>query len=199
MWKTIFKTSWRASLLLLAMALPSLATSAAKEPLDWKTVPLPSIDGGPLPASQFTGKVVLLVNTASQCGFTPQYKGIQALWEKYRDQGFVVLGVPSNDFGGQEPGSNAQVHSFCELNYGVSFPLLEKQTVVGPNAHPLYRWAAAQTGPVGVPQWNFHKLLIGRDGRLVDWFSSLTDPNAAKLTKAIESSLARSVPQEATP
>jgi glutathione peroxidase len=174
---------------LLALASPSMA-AAGQPNLDWAALPLVAIDGTAQPPQTFQGKVVLVVNTASECGFTPQYEGLQAVWREYRDKGLVVLGVPSNDFGGQEPGGNAQVQSFCQVNYGVDFPLLEKQAVTGSAAHPLYRWAAAQTGALGVPRWNFHKLLIGRDGRLIDWFASTTEPGAPKVKAALDKALA---------
>ncbi len=132
--------------------------------------------------------VVLLVNTASLCGFTSQYKGLEELWRRYKDQGLVVLGVPSNDFGGQEPGSNEEIKRFCEASFDVTFPLADKQVVSGPNAHPLYRWAAAQTGAIGTPNWNFHKILIGRDGRVIDWFSAVSG-TGPKLDRAIEAAL----------
>ncbi|WP_193367533.1 glutathione peroxidase [Pelagibius marinus] len=150
-----------------------------------------SIEGQPLPLSDFEGKVVLLVNTASRCGFTPQYEGLQAVWERYRDRGLVVLGVPSNDFGGQEPGSEAEIKQFCEVNFNVDFPLTSKEHVVGEEAHPFYRWAAAQLGFAARPHWNFHKYLIGPDGQLVDWFATTTKPTASKVTRAIETQLAR--------
>lgn len=179
------------SLLASVVAVVGMSGATAAElGLDWSAIPLPSIAGGQLDATLFRDHVVLVVNTASQCGFTPQYKGLEALWREYQGRGLVVLGVPSNDFGAQEPGSNPEVASFCEVNYGVDFPLMEKQVVVGESAHPLFRWAAERTGPLGVPRWNFHKLLIGRDGRLVDWFSSLTAPDAARLRSAIERALA---------
>lgn len=175
------------ALLAAGLALLTSAPAAvAAERLDWRAQPLVALDGRPLDPGMLEGKVVLVVNTASQCGFTPQYKALQALWAEYRGRGLVVLGVPSNDFGGQEPGSNAEVASFCEINYGVDFPLLEKQTVSGSAAHPFYRWAADRTGPLGVPRWNFHKILVGRDGRLVDWFSSMTGPDSARLRSAVE-------------
>lgn len=183
----MLKTVIGAVATLLALAPAALAETSR---LDWRAVPLPAIDGGSHDAKMFLGQVVLVVNTASRCGFTGQYQGLQALWREYRPHGLVVLGVPSNDFGAQEPGSNAQVQEFCQVNYGVDFPLLEKQAVTGDAAHPLYRWAAAQTGAVGVPRWNFHKLLIGRDGRLVDWFASTTGPDAARLRHAIDQALA---------
>lgn len=177
---------------LLAAALAILVPApsiAAGDGWNWRTPPLTALDGRTIAPSMLEGKVVLVVNTASQCGFTPQYKALQALWSAYRDRGLVVLGIPSNDFGGQEPGSNADVASFCELNYGVDFPMLEKQTVSGPQAHPFYRWAAERTGALGVPRWNFHKLLVGRDGRLIDWFSSVTAPDSGRLRAAVDKAL----------
>ena len=182
------------SVLAALLAVTGLAGTAAAgsepERLDWSSLPLPAIGGGQLDPASFRDRVVLVVNTASQCGFTPQYQGLEALWRDYRGRGLVVLGVPSNDFGAQEPGSNSEVASFCEINYGVDFPLLQKQVVTGDAAHPLYRWAAERTGPLGVPRWNFHKLLIGRDGRLADWFSTVTAPDAARLRAAIDKALA---------
>lgn len=163
--------------------------AAAGERLDWRSLPLPAIDGGAIDPATLAGKAVLVVNTASRCGFTPQYQGLEALWKEYRDRGLVVLGVPSNDFGGQEPGTDAEVATFCQINYGVDFPLLSKQVVAGPGAHPFYRWAADHTGPAGVPRWNFHKILVGHDGRLADWFSSMTGPDAARLRAAVEKAL----------
>ena len=166
-------------------ALPAMAEGR----LDWSKVPLPAIDGSTHAPTVFQDKVVLVVNTASFCGYTGQYEDLQKLWTRYRAKGFVILGVPANDFGAQEPGSNEKIKAFCEANYGVDFPLLEKQTVIGANAHPLYRWAAAATGPAGVPRWNFHKILIGRDGALVAWFSTQTSPLDAKITGAVEKAL----------
>lgn len=148
-----------------------------------------AIDGQDLPLARFKGKAVLVVNTASQCGFTPQYAGLQALWRAYRERGLVVLGVPSNDFGGQEPGSNAEIKTFCEVNFNVDFPLTEKQTVSGANAHPFYKWAADELGAAAKPRWNFHKYLVAPDGHLVDWFSTPTDPMSDKIKKAVESVL----------
>ncbi|OAN53693.1 glutathione peroxidase [Paramagnetospirillum marisnigri] len=186
-----------ASLIASVLAVIGLSTSAQAGKagrLDWSSVPLPAIGGGSHDPAQFKGQVVLVVNTASQCGFTPQYEGLESLWRDYRGRGLVVLGVPSNDFGAQEPGANAEVESFCRINYGVDFPLLEKQVVTGSAAHPLYRWAADQTGPLGLPRWNFHKLLVGRDGRLVDWFASTTAPDAARLRAALDKALAEPAP-----
>ncbi|MBS0539322.1 MAG: glutathione peroxidase [Proteobacteria bacterium] len=150
---------------------------------------LPAIGGGTLPAADYAGHVVLLVNTASRCGFTGHYRALEALWRKYRARGLVVLGVPSNDFGDQEPGSNADIAGFCRANYDVSFPMAGKQVVSGAGAHPLYRFAATETGVLGTPSWNFHKILIGRDGRILGWFSAL-DGAGPRLDRAIEDALA---------
>lgn len=157
--------------------------------LDWAALPLPALSGGDIPADSLRGKVVLVVNTASHCGFTPQLAELETLWQAKRAKGLVVLGVPCNDFGGQEPADNPEVASFCQKSYGVDFPLLSKQSIIGPNAHPFYRWAAQRLGPLGLPRWNFHKVLIGRDGRLLDWFSSFTKPSAPRLRAAIDRAL----------
>jgi glutathione peroxidase len=188
------KTILAAGAAAVGLAGPTAAAQAQPVALDWSTVPLPALSGGVIDPATLTGKVVLVVNTASKCGFTPQYAGLEALWQSTRSRGLVVLGVPSNDFGRQEPGTDSEVASFCEINYGVDFPLLSKQTVVGADAHPLYRWASARTGPLGVPRWNFHKLLIGRDGQLLDWFSSVTGPDSDRLRGAIERALLAPVP-----
>jgi glutathione peroxidase len=152
-----------------------------------------SIDGKPMSMADFKGKTVLVVNTASQCGFTPQYSALEKVYTKYKDKGLVVLGVPSNDFGGQEPGSNAEIKKFCTGNYDVDFPLTTKYDVVtkdGMTAHPFYQWAAATGGDAAVPKWNFHKLLIGPDGKLIAEFPTKTKPDAPDVTQAIEASLA---------
>ncbi len=145
----------------------------------------------PLPLAQFRGKVLLVVNTASECGFTPQYKGLEALYDKYRERGLVVIGVPSNDFGGQEPGNDAKIANFCEVNYGVSFPMAAKVRVKGDNAHPFYQWARERFGLAGAPKWNFHKYLVDRNGGLADYFHSTTEPESPRVLKAIEALLAK--------
>jgi glutathione peroxidase len=152
---------------------------------------LTGIDGKPMAFSQFKGSAVLLVNTASECGFTGQYDGLEKLWETYRDKGLVIVGVPSNDFGGQEPGKAEEIATFCKLNYGVTFPLADKAVVKGKQAIPVYVWAAEQSGLLGSPKWNFHKYLFGRDGQFIDWFSSPTEPMSNKLTAAVEKALAQ--------
>jgi glutathione peroxidase len=148
-----------------------------------------AIDGGALPLSAWSGHPVLVVNTASFCGYTPQYRDLEALWQKYRDRGLIVLGVPSNDFGAQEPGSGAEIKSFCESNYSVDFPLTEKYRVVGGQAHPFYAWVAATLGEGAAPRWNFHKYLIGPDGELAGAWPSSVRPGDAAITGEIEKAL----------
>lgn len=143
----------------------------------------------PLLLAEFKGKVILLVNTASQCGFTPQYEGLEKLYETYKDQGFVIIGVPSNDFGGQEPGSNQEIAKFCKINYGVTFPMASKEVVSGDDAHPFYKWARKTLGFGTAPKWNFHKYLINRKGELVDYFNSTTSPENDRVKEAIEKAL----------
>jgi glutathione peroxidase len=142
-----------------------------------------------VPMTAFEGRVVLVVNTASRCGYTPQYEGLQRIYGEYRARGFEILGVPSNNFGGQEPGSAQEIQRFCALNYGVTFPMAAKTDVVGERAHPFYRWAEAQIGANAVPRWNFHKLLIGRDGRILAAFPSAVTPTSAELRAAIDRAL----------
>jgi glutathione peroxidase len=173
----------------LMSAVGGARAKAGGQPIDWSRVALESIAGGQMATGDFNGRVVLLVNTASRCGFTGQYRGLEALWRRYRDRGLIMLGVPSNDFGGQEPGSNDEIKRFCDATFDVTFPLVGKQVVSGPTAHPLYRWAAAQTGTLGTPSWNFHKILIGRDGRVIDWFSAVSG-TGAKLERALDAALA---------
>jgi glutathione peroxidase len=147
------------------------------------------IDGKPLALGAYRGKALLVVNTASLCGFTKQYEGLQALWQRYEAAGLVVIGVPSNDFGEQEPNSNGEIKAFCQREFDVTFPLTSKQVVVGPHAHPFYKWTAEAMGPRGVPAWNFHKYLIDREGRLLLSFSTKVPPNSAEITSAISSAV----------
>ena len=142
------------------------AKSAPTLPASAWDVHMTAIDGRPMPFARYRGRVLLVVNTASMCGFTPQYEGLQKLQDSYAARGLVVIGVPSGDFAGQEYGSNAEIKDFCETRFGIRFPMTEKAVVTGPGAAPFYRWAAARLGPQNVPQWNFHKFLVGRDGRL---------------------------------
>ena len=148
-----------------------------------------SIAGEPLPLSAFDGKALLVVNTASRCGLTPQYEGLEKLWADYRGKGLVVLGVPSNDFGAQEPGTESEIQGFCQTNYGVDFPMTSKVPVSGPHAHPFYAWAKDQLGAEAEPRWNFHKILVGKDGRLIRGFGSRTEPSDSDLVQAIDAAL----------
>jgi glutathione peroxidase len=134
------------------------------------------------------GKVVLAVNTASECGFTPQYEGLEALYQRYREQGLVVIGIPSDQFGGQEYADDAEIARFCKINFGVSFPMYTRSAVIGDNAIPLYQGLKAATGEA--PRWNFHKFLIGRDGRALGAWDSRVTPEAPALRSAIEAALA---------
>lgn len=147
------------------------------------------IDGAPLPLADFKDNAVLVVNTASECGFTPQYADLQELWDRHRDRGLVVLGVPSNDFGAQEPGDEKAIAAFCTEKYAVDFPMTEKVEVIGGNAHPFYRWIAESVGEDAVPRWNFHKYLIDRNGDLVAMWPSKVEPLSAEIVGAIEDSL----------
>ena len=150
-----------------------------------------SIDGGALDLSEYKGRVILLVNTASMCGFTAQYEGLQNLWDQYKERGLVVLGVPSNDFGGQEFDDARQVKSFCTLNYGINFPMTDIVSVKGSNAHPYYKWIQNKYGHLAAPRWNFHKHIIGADGELLDWFASTTGPKSNRLIDVIEIALSK--------
>jgi glutathione peroxidase len=150
-----------------------------------------SIDGKPAQFASQRGKVLLVVNTASQCGFTPQFAGLEQLWQTYRDRGLVVVGFPSNEFGGQDPGSNDQIAEFCQLNYGVSFPMMAKVEVNGANAHPLWKWLTKEApGILGsqAVKWNFTKFLVGRDGRVIKRYAPTDKPESLK--KDIEAALA---------
>jgi glutathione peroxidase len=148
-----------------------------------------SIDGGELPLTSFRDKVVLVVNTASKCGLTPQYDGLERLYSEYKDRGLVVLGVPCNQFAGQEPGTEAEIKDFCETRFAVDFPLTAKVDVKGDQAHPFYRWAEGQLGEPAVPVWNFHKILVGKNGEAIRAFGPRTDPMDDELTGAIEEAL----------
>ncbi len=148
-----------------------------------------SIEGDPLHLSDFAGKAVLLVNTASRCGFTYQYEALQGLWERYRERGLVVLAVPSNDFGAQEPGSSTTIKEFCETTFGIDFPMTEKQRVKGRDAHPLYQWIATRLSQEAAPRWNFHKFLIDAKGQVVAGWPSRVEPQSPEVLAAIEAAL----------
>jgi glutathione peroxidase len=148
-----------------------------------------TIDGDALPRVAWCGRPVLIVNTGPECGFTLQYADLEVLWQLYRARIIVLLGVPSNDFGGQEPGSEAEIKSFCQRNYGVDFPVAAKEKVVGTEAHPFYRWVASELGEAGAPRWNFHKYLIGPDGTIAGAWPSRVGPTDVAIRNAIEEAL----------
>jgi glutathione peroxidase len=148
------------------------------------------IDGQDVPLSKFKGKVIMVVNVASKCGNTPQYKGLEQMYEKYKDQGLVILGFPANNFAGQEPGSDAEIKEFCSATYAVKFPMFSKVSVKGDDAHPLYQWLIASTEDKSDVDWNFAKFLVGRDGKVLGRFKARIKPDDIKLISAVESALA---------
>ena len=148
-----------------------------------------TIDGGPLPLETYRDKVVLVVNTASQCGLTPQSEGLEKLYSDYKDQGLVVLGVPCNQFAGQEPGTEAEIKDFCETKFNIDFPLTAKADVKGDTAHPFYKWAKDVLGEPAEPVWNFHKILVGKDGKLIRAFGPRTEPLDDEVVGAVKAAL----------
>ena len=139
--------------------------------------------------NELKGKTILLVNVASKCGFTKQYTGLQTLYDNYKNKDFLVIGVPSNQFGGQEPGSNEEIKDFCETNFNITFPITDKVDVKGKNAHDIYKWAKENHGNSTVPKWNFHKILISKEGKILDTFNSFIAPQSDKIIKKIELAL----------
>ena len=177
--------------LVCVFALAAVASAAEKSPLDFK---MDSIDGKPVDLSQYKGNVVLIVNVASKCGYTPQYKTLEAVYSKYKGKGFDILGFPANEFGGQEPGSNADIKEFCTSNFSVDFPMFAKSVVKGEGINPLYKFLTSkETNPgfEGDIKWNFEKFLIGRDGKVVKRWKSGVKPDSEEVTKAIEAELAK--------
>jgi glutathione peroxidase len=176
-------------LALIIACLTCILVQAALAPV--YDIKMKSLEGKPFSLNDYKGKVVLVVNVASKCGYTPQYKGLQALHEKYSAKGFTVVGVPCNDFGEQEPGSSEEIRKFCSDNYNVTFPITEKVHVKGPEQHPLYaRLTGKDAEFPGDIKWNFGKFVIGRDGKVLKRFDSGTKPDSSELTGAIESALA---------
>lgn len=174
----------------LAALLGVTAMAADKTVYDFT---LNSIDGQPTPLSNFKGKLVMLVNVASRCGYTPQYAGLESLYEKYKDRGFVIVGIPANNFGGQEPGTNQEIKTFCTAKYHVSFPMMAKVSVKGSDSTPLYVFLTdknANPSTGGEIGWNFTKFLIGPDGRVIARFDSKVEPESPEVTSAIEKALA---------
>ena len=181
-------SSVRTALVALAVLLVAASVYAASSVYDFT---LDSIDGKPAPLAAYKGKVLLLVNVASRCGFTPQYSALEGIYEKYKDQGFVILGFPANNFGGQEPGTNAEIKTFCSSKYNVTFPMYSKISVKGDNQAPLYHFLTTDANPTlaGDIKWNFTKFLVDRDGKVVQRFEPATKPDSAEVTGAIEKAL----------
>ena len=144
-----------------------------------------SIDGNKIKLSNFKNKVLVIVNVASRCGYTPQYEDLQILWSNYKNKNLIVIGVPTNNFK-QEPGNNKEIKNFCETNFGINFPMTEKTNVIGKDAHPFYKWAKKNHGIAAIPKWNFHKIIIGKNGKVVDTFASFTKPTSDKFLDIIE-------------
>jgi glutathione peroxidase len=175
-------------MLCAALLMQNVVTQAASLP---EHLSVKDIDGKAVVLKEYRGKVLLIVNVASQCGFTPQYTALQAVYEKYKDKGFAVLGFPCNQFGAQEPGTNDEIKQFCSSKYNVTFPLFDKIDVNGANRHPLYTSLAGKESPfAGDIKWNFSKFLVGRDGTILKRFESPVKPDSAELTQAIEAALA---------
>ena len=175
------------------LLLPFALLIAAHNPLRGEMIydiTATDIDNETRKLEEFAGKLLLIVNVASKCGFTGQYENLESLYQKYKDEGLVVLGFPCNQFGGQEPGTSEDIKSFCSLNYGVTFPMFEKIDVNGPNQHPLYSFLSGENSPFqGRVKWNFSKFLVGRDGKILERFGSMTNPESSKITKSIEAAL----------
>ncbi len=150
-----------------------------------------ALDGGDIRLAEYTGRPMLIVNTASLCGYTPQYAGLQELWTEFHGRGLTIIGVPSNDFGAQEPGGATEIANTAQRQYGVTFPIAAKAAVKGPNAHPFYKWAAEER-PKDVPRWNFHKYLVGRDGYIAEIFPETVEPSDTRVKTAIARALADS-------
>ena len=188
----------RRAILTAAMAAAAAAAStrtalaqAAMSRVKAYAFSFPALSGPDIRLADYAGRPLLVVNTASLCGFTPQYAGLQELWTEFRDRGLMIIGVPSNYFGGQEPGGATEIAATAQHQYGVTFPIAAKAVVKGPNAHPFYKWAA-EARPKDVPRWNFHKYLVGRDGYLAEAFAETVEPTDTRVKTAVGRALAES-------
>jgi glutathione peroxidase len=176
----------RAARYFLVVLLAASAFASEKRPMSFHDLSSKTLDGKPFSFSAYKGKVLVVVNTASECGYTPQYEGLEKLHEQYKDKGVEVIGFPSNDFGGQEPGTAEQIREFCTVRYGVKFPLFEKVKTTGEGQSPIYKFLAEKHGE---PKWNFHKYVVGKDGQVKAAFKSRVTPESAELKEAIEAAL----------
>ncbi|MGX4805197.1 glutathione peroxidase [Bradyrhizobium guangdongense] len=182
------RTMLTAALLAATGSATSARTDGGMSRVSAYAFSFPALSGDDIRLAAFTGKPMLVVNTASLCGYTPQYAGLQELWSEFRQRGLTVIGVPSNDFGGQEPGGASEISETAHHQYGVTFPITAKAIVVGPKAHPFYKWAA-EARPKEVPRWNFHKYLVGRDGYIAEVFPSAVEPADTRIKTAIARAL----------
>jgi glutathione peroxidase len=184
----------RRTILTTALATIAAPASFAQTPVSRITAygfSFPALDGGDIRLADFAGRPFIVVNTASLCGYTPQYAGLQELWTQFHDRGLMIVGVPSNDFGGQEPGGSKEIAETAQHQYGVTFPIAAKTVVKGANAHPFYKWAA-EARPKDLPRWNFHKYLVGRDGYIAEVFPESVEPSDTRIKTAIARALADS-------
>ena len=175
-------------IVLIIMSLFSTSSNAKYEKLAYN-FNFKDLDGSQLKLSDYKNKVIVIVNVASKCGFTNQYEDMQKTWELYQGKGLIIIGVPSNDFGAQEPGNSEEIKNFCEANFGIDFPLTEKTNVIGNASHPFFIWAKKNYGRSAIPKWNFHKIIIGKNGKVVNTFASITRPSASKFIKVIDQEL----------
>ena len=173
-------------LFIILMSLLNFKNSSASYEKLFYDFKIKNIKGNEIDLSKFKGKTVLMVNVASKCGFTKQYEDLQDLWSKYKKRGLIVLGVPSNQFGNQEPGTEKEIKEFCEVNFNINFPMTSKINVKGENAHEIYKWALKNYGKSAVPKWNFHKILINSEGKIEETYMSFTKPNSPKIINKIE-------------
>jgi glutathione peroxidase len=180
------------SIMAALAAVPARAQAPAMSRITAFAFHFAGLEGGDIQLAEHAGKPILIVNTASLCGYTPQYAGLQELWGRYRNRGLLIVGVPSNDFGGQEPGGATEIAETAQHQYGVTFPITAKVVVRGSSSHPFYKWAAAQR-PFDLPRWNFHKYLIGREGLIAASFPSEIEPTDARVIAAIEKELGKAV------
>jgi glutathione peroxidase len=185
---SLSRTIFGAVLTAVGAAVAGAAPQPKEVPMSLHEITVQTLDGKPLALSTFKGKVLLVVNTASECGFTPQYAGLEKLYETMKGRGVEILGFPSNDFGAQEPGSAQQIKAFCTKNYGVTFPMFEKVVTKGPGASPVFKLLGGADG-ANAPKWNFHKYVIGKDGKLKKTFPSKVTPESAELRDALEAAL----------
>ena len=183
------KVNFKLLIIIVLISMFNLKSVFAKYDKVFFDFKLKSISGDEINLSDYKGKTVLFVNVASRCGFTKQYDDLQKIWDTYKNKDFVVIGMPSNQFGSQEPGTNEEIKEFCEVNFNITFPVSTITSVKGSNAHEIYKWAEKNHGKSAIPKWNFHKILINKKGKIIDTFASFTNPLSKKVTKKIENFL----------